>query len=259
MKHDPEITRLRSRWTPERVSTLRKLLPEDPFPGAWPKPPVTIPSLGLRTITHAGKEFLDLRGFPLAVLVRVQQSLLDFSFSKSPHNQHDVDVEIIVRECRLEDCRFLGVQTFQQVAGVFLRCNFSFARFREAQLYGSAFTDCAFEEADLRGAHMKTARGTIQSNADVSRFFSHCSFRKANLRKADFSGSILEDCDFRESLWGKSNLMRTTFINCDFRGVDLADSWRDERTRFDSCLVEGLTFKSHTRLFGQTFPVGPEE
>lgn len=72
------------------------------------------------------------------------------------------------------------------------------------------------------------------------------------------SGSILEDCDLRNTLWGRSNLMGTTFINCDLTHVDLADSWRNQFTRFEGCRVEGLKMEGHTRMFGCDVPVGPE-
>ena len=105
---------------------------------------------------------------------------------------------------------------------------------------------------------MTTPRGTVSTNADTARFFTRCSFRHTNFKKANLAGSILEACDLRNTLWHQTNLMRTTFLGCDLRGVDLADSWRDEFTQFQNCLTDGLTYKSHTKVLGHSMPVGPE-
>jgi uncharacterized protein YjbI with pentapeptide repeats len=197
------------------------------------------------TVTRDGRTYVDLRGFPLAILVNLHDSGIDFAGAKSPQNEHGLEIGIRTDDVVLTDCLFDEAQTIESVHGSFTACTFRRARMREAYLTAS-FDTCVFDGANLRSARFW--HSTIRQ----------CSFRSVDLLKAEMGGVTFERCDFRGARFGSGSIRGTKFLGCDLTGVDLADAFRDEETLFDdACIMDGLRYAMKTKVFGDVMDVGP--
>jgi uncharacterized protein YjbI with pentapeptide repeats len=238
-----EAAQFRNRWTPDRVEPLRRVLSIDA--SEWPKEPVSLEGLGIPILRRTDREYLDLRGFPLALVRRLHQSNVDFSYAKSPQNEYGAIEEMDIRGCELTDCNFDFVQTIHHMQGLYTRCSFTDARMREAYLCAT-FDSCSFDGATLTGAKFYGAT------------FIKCSFRRTNLKKAAMGLVTFDHCVFTDALFGGGSIMGTRFLGCNLAHVDIADAFRDEDTLFDlNCDLSGIRFKETRRIFGDEFEVGP--
>jgi len=77
-------------------------------------------------------------------------------------------------------------------------------------------------KVDLSGADLALAM--LPGGNFARTTFAGASFRKADLRKANFSGADLEDCDFSVARLAGANLSRATLKFANFRGADLSNA-----------------------------------
>jgi uncharacterized protein YjbI with pentapeptide repeats len=221
------------------------MLPIDEYPGDWPNAPFRLSRDRFAAIKHANGDYLDLRGFPLAVLFNLHDARIDFSGAKSPKNEHGVDVGIRTDEIDLSDCLFDNAQTIASLRGTFADCSFARARMREAYLT-APFVNCIFDGVNLRSARCYHST------------FKNCSFRGADLLKAELGGVTFDHCDLCEARFGRGAILGTKFLGCNLSGVDLMDAFRDEETLFDNdCNIDGLKYAMTVKLFGEEMDVGP--
>jgi uncharacterized protein YjbI with pentapeptide repeats len=125
----------------------------------------------------------------------------------------------------------------------YIRCTFFKCRFQKANLSGSTFSCSTFDSADLTQTFFRES------------LFEQCSFRGADLSKAEFinvdcseadfteanlSFIKLKNTNFRESSLINTNLGGAIFLNSDLRGADLTGAYLED-TSFLGTLIDKET------------------
>ena len=232
---------LRLRWTDEKIERMRTILPESGFPKVQGSS-LSIPRDLVGTIEHDGRQYVDLRGFPLGTVAFIHDQDLDFSFAKSPEEAH---YGIFLWECDLTGCMFESAQNVGKIIGTLTKCSFTAARM-EKVFIKAKIDDCNFEDAKLRNGRCYDS------------VFRRCTFRNANLVKAEFGRVTFENCDFRGAKFGIGAILECRFVGCNLSDVDLADTMRDEETFYDlGCQLDGLRCVSSRRIYGFDTDMGP--
>jgi Pentapeptide repeats (9 copies) len=199
---------------------------------------VGLAAIGLPAAADVEDGYTDLRGFPLHKMSDVIAGQLDFSYAKSPDNEHGMDSLAFLVECHLQHCRFCGAGKFHGIHGEFVDCDFSRIQARGVAMTGR-FVDCSFSRADLTSA------------AAPNTFFRRCRFHSTKLTRVHFGGCVFEECDFRETKWSFGSVCGANFRACDLTNVDFEDAVRDEATLFDhKCKTDGMRFDDEVTVYG---------
>jgi uncharacterized protein YjbI with pentapeptide repeats len=151
-------------------------------------------------------EKLDLRGFPVSVIVR-SADLVGIDFSESTWCTGAAQMIL----CRVERCDFVSAVLTTNVGARYTDCDFTKANLKKAVLRGT-FTRCLFAGANMGG---------VIANSGT---FIECAFTRANLKRAHLLHCTFTACDFDAISIGMSSFGGSRFKSSRIRPEDLGDT-----------------------------------
>jgi hypothetical protein len=224
---------LQARWTKKLVAAINKFIVAEESTADLLRnnrmPRRTLPPGLVPTSEEAGIAWHDLRGFPTHHCNALLGDHIDFSYCKMPKPKRGPDLGIIMTNCQLTDCRFIGSGPFYSCGDQFLRCDFTSAKLRGTIMLGGSMVDCNFTRADMGRIEPHTAK------------FERCLFDGTRFCNAEIDMTTkFTDCVFRSCDWSGAYLPGIRFKGCDVRGENFVGT-ECPRSAFDArCQTDGI-------------------
>lgn len=178
-----ERSPLTTRWTPAERKRINRSLARAAYRFLEDLP----------YVTHDGRRYVDLRGFPFESHFLTDLKRVDFSDSNMQQGG-------VGREIHVSDCIFRGARLWTTIGYVVRRCDFTGAHMKGVDLRGT-FRQCNFAGANLVGARC----------VPETRFL-RCDFRSAKLRNWDFTDAVFNRCQWEGAKIDTGSVAGSRFI-----------------------------------------------